>query len=140
MIPKIKSLIYPLLFTQPTFFTWYNTKLLSKTYDIDIQNDKYNISGYYKFNSRYNDKHTLANKGYDEITSKLKIIYEEDVYCEKINQKLICLINDIHPYHITNNHILLKNNECITFNELDNNLLKLIFINNYGENFKIDLF
>ena len=54
----------------------------------------------------------ITGKHYHEIKCKLKIHYNEDVLCEKINQKLYCLINEDRYYHSIDSYIL-KNDKSI---------------------------
>lgn len=140
MILKVKSLIYPLLFSQPTFLPWTKTNSLEKQFDININNDNYNATGHYIFISRYSDKTSINGKHYHEIKCKLKIHYNEDVYCEKINQKLYCLINDNRPYHSIDSYILKKNDKNIKKTEIDISLLKVLFFEYYGNDFNTIFF
>lgn len=125
MIPKIKSLIYPLLISNPSFTLFCNDNRLEKSFEISNQNDFYKITGTYNYRSRYSDKVSIQNPcNKDSIECYLKLYYNNDTYYEKIYHDLIYLKNDNKPYHSNLQYFLYKNNEPIKISEIDKNLLK----------------
>ncbi len=123
MFLKIKTLIYPLLWSNPSFTLWCNNNAIEKTYDINIIKNQYNVTGSYYFKSRFFDKESVyspCNK--DIITCDIYIYHNNDVYHENICEHLIYLKNDNRHYHSEINYKLLKNEIPIKKNEIDKEL------------------
>ncbi|MDA7464535.1 hypothetical protein N8996_07090 [Candidatus Poseidonia alphae] len=123
MFLKLKTIIYPLLWSNPSFTLWYDDNKIEKTYDINIIRNQYNITGSYYFKSRFCDKESIyspCNK--DIIKCDINIHHNNDIYRENICEYLIYLKNDNRPYHTDINYKLFKNDIPIKRDEIDKEL------------------
>jgi len=130
MLPKIKSLIYPLLLSNPSFTSFYNDNRLEKSFLISRDyNNNCKVNGTLSFYSRYRDKTSITNScNKDVVQCVLKIYYGEDTYYETIDHNLIYLKNDNKPYHSKLDYKLFKNNLPIKISEINEDLLQKLDI------------
>ena len=125
MLPNIKSLIYPLLISNPSFTLFANDNRLEKSFLISRDQNNCKVNGTLNFYSRYRDKTSITNPcNKDIVQCTLKIYYGEDTYYETIDHNLIYLKNDNKPYHSKLDYKLFKNNLPIKISEIDEDLLK----------------
>lgn len=125
MLPNIKSLIYPLLISNPSFTLFANDNRLEKSFLISRDHNNCKVNGTLNFYSRYRDKTSITNLcNKDVVQCTLKIYYGEDTYYETIDHNLIYLKNDNKPYHSKLDYKLFKNNLPIKISEIDEDLLK----------------
>lgn len=125
MLPNIKSLIYPLLISNPSFTLFSNDNRLEKSFLISRDHNNCNVRGTCNFTSRYNDKTSINNPCNKDVTECfLKINYKEDKYYETIIHNLIYLKNDDKPYHSKLEYNLYKNDLPIKISEIDKDLLQ----------------
>jgi hypothetical protein len=124
LLPKIKSLIYPLLISNPSFTLFSNDNRLEKSFLISREFNNCKVNGTLNFYSRYRDKISIINPcNKDIVQCFLKIYYGEDTYYETINYNLIYLRNDDKPYHSILKYNLFKNDLPINISEVDEDLL-----------------
>jgi hypothetical protein len=124
LLPKIKSLIYPLLIYDPAFTLFSNNNKLEKSFLISREFNNCKVNGTVNFYSRYLDKISIGNScNKDIVQCFLKIYYGEDTYYETINYDLIYLTNNNKPYQNILKYNLLKNNLPIKISEVDEDLL-----------------
>lgn len=124
MIPKIKSLIYPLLISNPSFPLFCNDNRLEKSFEIFYETDFYKAVGTCNYISRYSDKESIQNPcNKDSIETYLKLYHNNDKYYEKINYNLIYLKNDDKPFHSDLEYFLYKNDLPIKISDIDEYLL-----------------
>ena len=129
MFPKIKSLIYPLLISNPSFTLFSNDKRLEKSFIISRNYNNCKVSGKYDYLSSYSDKTSINNPcNKDIIECILKIYYGEDTYYETISHNLIYLKNDDKPYHSKLEYNLYKNDLPIKISEIEKDLLQKLDI------------
>jgi|UniRef100_A0A6C0CIV3 hypothetical protein len=125
MFQNIKSLIYPLLISNPSFTSFYNDNRLDKSFIVSYDNGFYKASGTYNYLSRYSDKVSIQNScNKDSIQTYLKLYHNDDRYYEKIIYDMIYLKNDDKPYHCELQYLLYKNDLPIKLCDIDEYLLK----------------
>ena len=129
MLPNIKSLIYPLLISNPSFTLFANDNRLEKSFLISRDQNNCKVNGTLNFYSRYRDKTSITNPcNKDIVQCTLKIYYGEDTYYETIDHNLIYLKNDNKPYHSNLDYKLFKNNLPIKISEINEDLLQKLDI------------
>tara|TARA_Y100000389_G_C17061474_1_gene317555 strand:+ start:93 stop:545 length:453 start_codon:yes stop_codon:yes gene_type:complete len=135
VLSKVKSLLYPLLFSNPNFLYWdKNVRLntIEKSFECDGKLSKdcyYNIE--YNFLSRYSDKDSLHGKNYDEYKINLLLEHNNDLYEESINQQVVFYPSTLNYFiytgtQISNTYSLKKNDEDILFRDIDKNIISCI--------------
>ena len=123
MFLKIKTIIYPLLWSNPSFILWHDNNKIEKTYDINIIKNQYNITGSYYFKSRFFDKESICSPcNKDIIKCDINIHHNNDVYREHICEYLFFLKNDNIHYHREIYYKLFKNDIPIKKDEIDKEL------------------
>jgi len=125
MLPNIKTIIYPLLISNPSFTLFSNDNRLEKSFLISRDYNNCKVNGTLNYYSRYSDKTSITSPcNKDVVQCHLKIYYGEDTYYETIDHNLIYLKDDNKPYHSKLDYKLFKNNLPIKISEINEDLLK----------------
>lgn len=129
MIPNIKTLIYPLLISNPSFTLFSNDNRLEKSFLISRDYNNCKVNGTLNYYSRYSDKTSITSPCNKDVTECfLKINYGEDKYYETIIHNFIYLKNDDKPYHSKLEYNLYKNDLPIKISEIEKDLLQKLDI------------